>query len=82
MSAPAQMQEELLYALLKKMGRGSLTEERVCRAILSRDTQQLHRIGQLEALGHTMLTALRFRDYHRAARYLIVFEKLCRAQEK
>jgi len=76
------MQEALLYGLLQKLESQYLTKDLVCCAILAGDRCKLHRFERMEAVGHAVLTALRFRDYHRATRYLIVFEKLCRAQEQ
>ena len=76
------MQEALLYGLLQKLESQYLTKDLVCCAILTGEHCKLHRFDCMEAVGHAMLTSVRVRDYHRAARYLIVFEKLCRAQEQ
>lgn len=72
------MQEALLYGLLQKLESQYLTKDLVCSAILTGDQSKLHWFERMEAVGHAVLTALRFRDYRRAARLLIVFERLCR----
>ena len=71
------MQETVLYGVLQKLESKYLTKDRICRAILFRDRKQIQHFERMEAVGHAMLTALRFREYRRALRYLLVFEKLC-----
>lgn len=71
------MQEAVLYGVLQKLESKYLTKDRICRAILFRDRKQIQHFERMEAVGHAMLTALRFREYRRALRYLLVFEKLC-----
>ena len=71
------MQEAVLYGILQKLESKYLTKDRICRAILAGDRKQIQHFERMEAVGHAMLTALRFREYRRALRYLLVFEKLC-----
>lgn len=72
------LQEAVLYGLLQKLEQRHLTKDLVCRAILAGDRRRIRMFERMEAVGHAMLTALRFHDYRRAVRYLLVFEKLCR----
>lgn len=81
MNAQQMMQEQILYGLLQKLENKHLTKDMICRAILTGDQKQIRRFERLEAVGHAMITALRFHDYRRAARYLLVFEKLCRSNK-
>ena len=78
MNAQQILQEQILYGLLQKLENRHMTKDLICRAILTGDQRQIRHFERLEAVGHTMLTALRFRDYRRAVRYLLVFEMLCR----
>ena len=71
------MQEIVLYGVLQKLESKYLTKDRICRAILAGDRKQIQHFERMEAVGHAMLTALRFREYRRALRYLLAFEKLC-----
>ena len=67
------LQEAVLYGLLQKLEQRHLTKD-----LLAGDRRRIRMFERMEAVGHAMLTALRFHDYRRAVRYLLVFEKLCR----
>lgn len=77
MKSLEKQQRWLLYKLLHKFDEEYLTKESVCRVILTNDKEKQDMLEILDAVGNTVLTALRFRDYHRAARYVAAFARLC-----
>ena len=70
-------QKWLLYKLLHKFDEKYLTRESICKAILTNDQGRQDMLDLIDSVGNTALTALRFRDYHRAARYVAFFARLC-----
>ena len=70
------LEKECIRKVVKKIKEQYLTEKNIYVYLLSKDDRKV--LDRIDIILHTVETSLRFNQYRRAVRYIVILNALCK----